>query len=160
MEKSIFDLALEREKQTEALYRKMLEQTEDVGLKTILTMLADEEAKHHDDIKKRQDNVELDTNFLVEVSAILKKMKKDKKTLSINVSQPELYKQARDLEKANYEFYKEQYEVATDEKIKSILNTFCKEEYKHYELLDNLYDLVSRTDYWLEQAEFGFMDSY
>ncbi len=162
MKKNVFDMAMEIEKKTEQQYLNMLEKTEDKGLRMILTLLAAEEARHHDQMKgsKEEHETEGDHNMMVEVTSILKKMKNDKATLKLNVSQPEMYEQARKLEKANYLFFKRQAEQADDVETKKILEGFAEEERQHCELLETLCDLVSRPEQWVEDAEFGNLDSY
>ena len=43
---NVYDYAIKMEQTSETYYRGMADDCSDIGLKTILTMLADEEAKH------------------------------------------------------------------------------------------------------------------
>ena len=48
----IFEYALQMEKDGENFYRDLVRQTDNKGIKTILTMLADEEVKHYKAIEQ------------------------------------------------------------------------------------------------------------
>ena len=54
---NIYDFALQFEKDSEVLYRDLINNTQSEGIKKILNMLADEEAKHYEIISKMKDNI-------------------------------------------------------------------------------------------------------
>ena len=51
-------------------------------------------------------------------------------------------------------------EESDDPEEKQILLTFAREERRHYELLKNILEFVSRPHQWLEYAEYANMAEY
>ena len=51
----IFDFAMEKEKEAEKLYRELAERSKEEGVKKILLMLADDEAKHFEIVKRMKE---------------------------------------------------------------------------------------------------------
>ena len=84
---NIYKYAMKMEKDGENYYRELANKTEDIGLRNILKMLADEEVRHYNIIEqmmKSKASAELaETDILEDAKNIFVK-NKNKKNLKIN----------------------------------------------------------------------------
>lgn len=161
---NIYQYALQLEKESEAYYKELMSKTDDVGLQTILEMLADEENKHFNIIKQM---METDTcppcaesDILKNSKNIFMKVKGKKFTFNFKASQADFYRKALEFEEKSYKNYLEMSEKVEDESKKSLLLKFAEEEKKHMFLIENLVEFVSRPETWIEDAEFNHLDEY
>ncbi len=159
---NIFEFAMEKEKYSEDYYRRLAERTNNKGLETIFNMLADEEAKHYKIVSDMKEDVApdlADTTVLSDAKDVFTKMRKSAQKFSFDISQTGLYKKAQDIEKQSQNFYLEKAKEA-EETQKEIFLRLAEEEKKHYFLLENIIDFVSRPETWLENAEWHHLDEY
>ncbi|MFA5239896.1 MAG: ferritin family protein [Phycisphaerae bacterium] len=159
---NIFEFAMEKEKYSEDYYRQLAGKSSNAGLKTIFNMLAEEEAKHYKMVSDMKEDVNPDlagTTVLSDAKDIFAKMKESAQKFDFNVSQIELYKKAMRFEKQSQDLYLEKAdEVKKDQK--EIFLKLADEEKKHYFLLENIIEFVSRPQTWLENAEFYHLEEY
>jgi rubrerythrin len=159
---NIFDFAIEKEKFSEDYYRQLAAKSNDKGLREIFNMLADEETRHKkivSDIKKDIAPDLTETTVLSDAKNVFEKMRESAQSFDFNISEVELYKKALKIEQQSRDFYLEKAnEVA--EAQKEIFLKLADEEKKHYFLLENIIDFVSRPDTWLENAEFYHLEEY
>lgn len=143
-------------------YLDLAEKTNNKGIKNILTMMAESEAKHYNIILSMQRNDKIpystDTEVLTEVKNIFERMKEEKKEIDVDVSQVEFYKKALQVETDSEKFYLERADEEKDPHKKEIFLTLAKEEKSHCILLENLVDLVSQPDTWIENPEWYHVD--
>lgn len=159
---NIFEFAMEKEKYSEDYYRRLADKTNNKGLETIFNMLADEEAKHYKIVSDMKEDVApdlADTTVLSDAKDVFTKMRESAQKFSFDISQTELYKKAQDIEKQSRNFYLEKAKEA-EETQKEIFLRLAEEEKKHYFLLENIIDFVSRPQTWLENAEWHHLDEY
>jgi rubrerythrin len=159
----IFDFAMEKERLAEELYRKLAESAPHKGLISILTMLADEEHGHYEIISKMKQDVPAEvaeTILLTNAKTIFAKMRQSREKFKFGDSQIDLYKKAQDIERDSRAFYRQKAKEAEDPRQKAIFNTLAEEENKHYFLLENIIECVSRPQTWLEDAEFHHLEQY
>lgn len=160
---NIFEYAMEFEKDSENYYRKLASETSESGLKKILLMLADEEDKHYKKVEELSRNVKVDlqdSQILMNAVNIFTEIKKNKLSVDIKTSQIELYRKAQGFEKDSENFYKEKADETDDEEVKKILLHLSKQEERHFILLENIIQFISRPDEWIENAEFNQMSVY
>lgn len=127
------------------------------------TMLADEEAKHYrvvERMKKATPGQVRDTKVLSQAKKVFKKMRKDLEAFDFELSEIDAYRKAQDIEKQSREFYLQKADEVEDDRRKGIFKKLAEEENKHYFLLENIIDFVSRPKVWLENAEFYHLDEY
>ena len=67
---------------------------------------------------------------------------------------------AQDIEKKSRDFYTEKANEVKQEYQKDIFLKLAEEEKKHYFLLENIIDFISRPETWLENAEFNHLEEY
>jgi rubrerythrin len=158
---SIYEFAIQMEKDGEAFYRELATKSENVGIVRILTMLADDEAKHCDVLQQMatQASPEMpETSVLTDAKNVFAQMQVS--DLDVNGLQVDLYLKAQDIERQSLAFYEEKAEQVTDPSAKALLLKIAEEERRHYRLLDNIVEFVDRPRTWLEDGEFSHLDEY
>jgi rubrerythrin len=159
----IFEFALEKERLAEEFYRELAQRAPHKGLISILTMLADEEHGHIEVVIKMKENAPVEvaeTILLTNAKTIFAKMRQSKDKMKFGDSQIDMYKKAQDIEKDSRSFYRQKAQEAENPSHKAIFNTLAEEENKHYFLLENIIQFLSRPQTWLENAEFHHLEKY
>ncbi|MDV5121961.1 MAG: ferritin family protein [Candidatus Scalindua sp.] len=157
----IYKYAMQMEVDGRDFYLDMMKKTNNKGLKNILTMMADSEAKHYNVILDMQKNdkteFSVDTEVLTNVKNIFMKMKEEK-DIDVDVSQAEFYKKALKTEADSRKFYLERADEEEDSHRKEIFLNLAEEERKHCVLLENMIGFVSQPADWLENPEWYHLD--
>jgi rubrerythrin len=158
----IFDYAMKMEKDGEGYYREIAGKCGNKGLKNILTMLADEEVKHFEILRQMKTKTPklTDTDLLSNVKNVFEKMKDSKESFNFDASQKEFYKKAQQLEKQSEELYLGKSKELTDKAQKEIFLKIADEEKRHFFILENIIEFISRPETWLEDAEFYKIEKY
>jgi len=160
----IFKFAMEKEQLSEDYYRRLSKKTNNKGLSNILTMLAEEERKHFNVVRQMQrqqkPQTKTDMDVLANARQIFEKMRQSAENFSLDITEPELYEKARDIEKQSMQFYLEKSNEATDASQKEIFKMLADEERKHLALVQGIYDFVARPQWFLENAEMYHFDDY
>ena len=157
----IFEYAMQMEKDGEAYYRELVAKSGDVGLATILGMLADDEVKHYRALQEMQRaaGAEMaETEVLANARNVFAQMRGQ--TFDLDVSQIELYQKAQEIERRSQEFYAEKAKEVSDPAHEKMFLRIAEEEQRHYFLLDHVIEFVSRPQTWIEDAEFTHLDEY
>lgn len=161
---NIYKYAMQLEKDSENYYIRLMNKTDDVGLQTILKMLADEEAKHFsivEQMMKTNTCPELiETDLLKNAKNIFMKIKGKKLEFNFDLTQADFYRKAQEFEEKSYKHYLEMSDKVEAEAQKNLLLKLAGEEKKHMFLLENLVDFVSRPETWIENAEFNHLVEY
>jgi len=159
---NIFEFAMQMEKDGEEFYRDLARNVQNTGIRYILTMLADEEVGHFNILHEiAMVNPEPgETSVLNRAKNVFQEMKETGQTLHVDQSQIDLYKEAQLLEQKSIDFYTEKARQVDDPLQKQVLERLASEEKKHYFLLNNIVDFVSRPTTWLENAEFVHLEEY
>ncbi len=159
----IFEFAMEKEQMAEQYYRKLSEDAPNKGLACIFNLLADEEHGHREVVAKMKEGVPADvadTVLLTNAKSVFARMREKGENIDFGTGQIALYKKAQAIESQSRDFYEEKAEQAEDERQKEIFKILAGEEKKHYFLLDNIIEFVSRPQSWLENAEFHHLEHY
>ena len=159
----IFEFAMQKEKYSEDFYRDLAARSNNKGLQTIFTLLAEEEVKHFkiiEQMKKEEPKENVETTLLTDAKDIFEKMRKGVEKFDFDVNQIDIYKKAQDIEEQSEKFYLEKSDEIKEEYQKQIFLKLAQEEKKHYFLLDNIIEFVSRPELWLENAEFCHLEEY
>jgi len=159
---NIFEFAMEKEKYSEDYYRRLAGKSNNKSLEMVFNMLADEEAKHHKIVSDMKENVAPDlaeTTVLSDARDVFTKMRESAQSFNFDVSQTELYRKAQNIEKQSRDFYLEKANEV-EKTQKEIFLKLAEQEKRHFFLLENIIDFVSRPETWLENAEFYHLDEY
>lgn len=158
----IYTYAMQMEKDGERYYRETAEKIKNAGVRNILTMLADAEVRHYrifEQMKNREAAKPADLGYLSKVKNIFARMIEEKEEIQVNGSQTELYRKAQTLEEKTRDFYREK-SAEVDETQRALFLKIATEEQKHYDILENIIVMVSRPQYWLENAEWFRFEEY
>ena len=158
----IFEFAINMEKDGEQFYRDLAARTQNTGVRNILTMLADEEVKHIQAIQAIQTE-EYETkpaDVLGTAKNIFQRMKEFGEEFKTDTKEAEVYRQAMEIEDKSVHFYLDRADQVKLPRQKQLFLKLAEEEKKHYRLMENLTDFVSRPRQWLENAEFFHLDQY
>lgn len=160
----IFDLAMEKEKFAQNYYHDMAEKTTHVGFRSIFNMLAGEEEKHLRIVQNMKEQIHpkeiTNVDVIKDSRAIFAKMKGRQDHFDTAEDEIEVYKKAREIEADSRKYYMEKADESDDPKIKEVFGKLAEEERKHYFLLDNIVELVSRPQQWLENPEWYHLEEY
>jgi len=166
----VFEYALQMEKDGENYYRELVEKTDNKGVRTIFGMLADEEVKHYNIVQamrvpagrgpKSEAPRMAETTVLADAKNVFAQMKESGETFDFDASQPDLYRKAQEIEKRSQDFYAQKANEVQKEYQKETFLKLAEEEKKHYILLENVIQFVSRPETWLENAEFYHLEEY
>ena len=160
---NIYDYAMQLEKDGENYYREAASRSTHRGLTGILTMLADAEVIHYDVFSKMKEHKSWQmptTTILKDVKNIFVRMREEGDLESIGVSQIELYTKAQAIEKMTEDFYLEKATQVEDPTEHDTFLQVAGEENKHYFILQQIIDFVSRPNEWLEDAEWYHLEEY
>jgi len=158
---NVYEYAMKVEKDGESYYRDLASKTDNVGVKSILTMLADEEVKHYVLFERMSKNQILPTQPSVDIfkntKNIFEKMRKENKATCFSQDQIDFYKNALQSEENSYKFYTEKALMLEEGEQKKAFLRIAEEERAHYVLLENLVEYVSAPESWVESAEFNHL---
>jgi rubrerythrin len=158
----IFDYAMRMEKDGENYYRQLVEKTDNKGIKAIFTMLAEEEVKHYKTVAQmKTERPQMpETTVLADAKNIFTQMKESGEQFDFAAKQCRLYEKAQDIEKKSEDFYSQKANEVEQQYQRELFLKLAEEEKKHYFLLENIIQLVSRPQTWLENAEFYHLEEY
>lgn len=158
----IFDYAMQLEKDGEGYYREAASKSANKGLTRILTMLADAEVAHYNVFSRMKENKQgryTETPILKDVKNIFVTMRDEGDLEGISVSELEVYRTAQGIEKKTEDFYLGKAAQAKGTERETFLQV-AGEENKHYFILQQIIDFISRPNHWLENAEWYHLDEY
>jgi rubrerythrin len=159
----VFDYAMQLEKDGEGYYREGAARSANKGMKKIMTMLADAEVKHYNVFEQMKEHKSVrlpEATILKDVKNVFIAMREEGGLEGISASETELYRKAQDIEKKTEDFYLEKASQVEDAAQKETFLQVAKEENKHYFILDQIIEFVSRPEQWLENAEWYHLEEY
>lgn len=163
--KNACDLALELELEGKQYYLNQADSTDDVELKKLFQMLADDEQKHYDIVKQMKDNnsgasVHVTDKAVAQAKKIFSDKVKAGFTFKTEVNRLEAYEHAIQKEIETCKLYTDLVEQAKTDAEKRLFSRLAKEERGHQIILENLTVLIRHPYDWVESAEFGRMEEY
>ncbi len=153
----VYDFAMQMEKDGEAYYRDLASNTGDKGLQTILTMMADEEVKHYNTFKAMNEGKSdmPESTIMNSVKNVFEELhdQGENKVGAFGTEARDAYLKAQEVEKKSEDLYREKAEAEGDEKIKKTLHRIADEEHRHWQILENMIEMIDNPKSWLENAE-------
>lgn len=159
---NMYEFAKEMEDDAEQLYRDLASKATTVGVKTIFTMLADDEALHGkvvEILKGKNGSKDLDESFLPRVTTVFEEIRQNMENIELSTDQLKDYKIALEIEKKGFQFYKDQLEQPGDEQAMKLLKSLANQELYHIKTIENLIEMLEKPLWWVENAEFTPKDS-
>ncbi len=159
----IFEFAMEKENYAEHYYRELADRTDSTGLKNVLNMLADEEAKHYRTVQAMQAQAAKKptaTPVLKNAEEFFARMKDGAERFDFSAGEVNLYRKACEIEKQSRDFYSQKAGEVQDDDHRAIFRQLAEEENKHLALVQRLCDFVAKPETFLENAEMYHFDDY
>lgn len=157
------EFAIKMELDGERYYREQAVINQGNSLRTIFLMLADDEKMHAQILEKKTKNL----NYTLEPNETLataKNVFSDKDRIKNEIkeipSQIDVYRAALDNEKESILLYQKCSSEAADGETKALFDYLILQEKEHYAILEQLTALLSRSEEWVEDAEFGLREDY
>jgi rubrerythrin len=159
----IFEFAMEKEKLSEQFYRDLAAKAHREGLSNILTMLADEEAKHYKTVRRMRTETPqqvTETAILARAREVFEKMRGSTDRFDLSIDEAELYRKACDIEEQSRAFYLEKARETDNPAHRDIFQKLADEEQKHWKIVEGIRQFVSRPQSFLENAEMYNFEDY
>lgn len=151
------------ENEGERYYRSQAEINKNNHLHKICIMLAEDENNHAKILHNKLNSLNFELNE-TDLGDQYKQIFKEAENIKIEgkelPSQLDFYRKASEMEKKSIALYKDLLSKAHDEQEKEIFKFLAKQEEQHYELLDDLAEMLRKSEEWVEFAEFGIREEY
>ena len=160
---NIYEFAMKMELDGRVYYEKLASETGVVGLIAIFTNLAEDEQKHYDTIQAIQAKSDwkmADTSVLDKAKNVFQDLMVDKNIVGSLAKSLDGYQHAREIEAKSVKFYEDAAKNAENPETAQILLRIANEEKKHYNIMDNLYDLVLAPQNFLAWGEFSNLKEF
>jgi rubrerythrin len=101
-----------------------------------------------------------DSDMLEDGEILLQRMRDSKEQIDINADELLLYERARDIEFEKERYYSQKARLSTNPMHRKIFEELACEEHKHYVLMGNLCELLTRTQTHIADAEMYHVPEY
>lgn len=154
---NIFEFAREKEKQAEAIYRKLSESALSEGMRVIYSRLAEAENRHCEILLKMEAAQKVDmvnTDILTFAQKTIHQMKSGGGKFEAATEEIEVYTLAQAQEVEAEALYREHAEKSTNDQQRKVFLALANEEHQHATILENIADFISFPAKHPEDAEF------
>lgn len=151
---NVYKFAMDMEMAGRQHYLNMAEEIPGASVKKILHILADEELRHYEYLKKLSENhkVALETDNVVKAEQVFNAMLEGQEITGYQLP-IDTYSQGIKLEDASIAFYRERTREETNPEVKVFFQKLYYEEKKHKLLLENILELILEPERQLESPE-------
>jgi len=158
----LIDEAIALEERAETNYRSAAETTSDPSAAKLLTLLADEEAKHATALRTMNMGSLEAKSSLVDVAKdwIGGAVEGGVGTITTDAGLLDVLRSAAEIERATESFYAERASEADNGEIRALFERLAAIENGHYQLISSLIEYYDRPAEWVESAEFGLRPEY
>ncbi len=161
---NVFDFAMKMETDAETYYKKLAEQSNVEGIKKIFLDLAADEKKHFQifqAMKERTGNTSMEESKALDTARnAFEKILKQKPSGAEIEGDIEAYQHAMKMEAQGARVYEEALAKESDPEVRALLERIIKEEQKHFNIIQNVYDFVNAPNEYLEWAEFSNLEEF
>ncbi|MDA3792819.1 MAG: rubrerythrin [Elusimicrobia bacterium] len=122
--------------------------------------LAGEEAKHRktfEDMASEKEVSLSNSESIYKVKNIFKEMNKKSSEVDMGNYEGKIYNKALDVEQKSINYYNKISDKGTEDQ-KGVVEKILAEEKKHYKIIGNIIDFVSRPRQWLDDAEWYHLE--
>jgi rubrerythrin len=162
-EMNALEFAIKMELDGEQYYLKQAEINRENGLYEVCIMLANDEAHHAKILISRKDRqpIEMpDSDTLQKTKDVFTGISDIKMAIKPTPSQLDFYRIASEKEEQSIAQYSEMLSEAKDKQDVELFEYLIGQEKHHFEVLDNLADLLRHAEEWVESAEFGLRKDF
>ncbi len=163
---NVFDFAMKMEDDAEAYYKKLAEETKSEGIRNIFLDLASDEKKHHDIFAAMKAKAESAPAAMEESTALDNARNAFSKMISERPSPSDLegdlgaYEHALKMEAEGARVYEEAAAKEKNPDVKNLLERIIQEEFKHYNIIKNVYEFVNAPTEFLAWREFSNLEEF
>jgi rubrerythrin len=165
MAMELFAYAIELKKEKETFYRQLSRSAKHNGVRELLGLLADEEARHRQAIEEMAGQVKgklADTTIKKNAKRIFDKMKSDiaKTEPAFENGTLKLYNKALEYEEKAEAFYLKKSKEVTDSCQQEMFRSIATQERQHKAVIQAIIDFAGKPERWLENAEWYHLEEY
>jgi len=160
---NVLDFAINMELDGEKYYKEQAEIAQDISLKNIFLILAEDENSHAKLLQHKSNNMSYElkgTETISETKNLFNEIKDFKNELKQNPDQLDLYRVALEKEKESIDLYEKLLSQSEDDKSIDLFKFLIAQEKDHYTTLEELVSQLSKCNDWVEAAEFGVRVEY
>ena len=160
---NLFDFAMKMELDGKACYEGFAEQTPHAGLRAIFTSLAADEQKHYDVVialKSGEESFLAETTVLDAAKSVFQGLAQDANLLGSMHRSLDGYHFAMKIEAESARLYEDMASREARAGTAALLRKIAEEEKKHYNIMENLYDLVLAPQTYLAWGEFSNLKEF
>ena len=160
---NVLDFAMKMELQGKAFYETQAQSTKIPGLKTVLLGLAADEQKHFDFLKGLQEGREwqmANSRMLEQARTVFTEMLRKKDQLADLNEDVEAYRMGMKLEADSVRLYEDLASQAEKPETAQLYLKLASEEKKHFNILENICDFITRPKYYLQWEDYTNLHEY
>ena len=160
---NILEFAMKMELQGKAFYQTQAEFTRVPGLRTIFLGLAADEQKHYDflqDVKAGKEWPMANTRMLEQARTVFTEMLRNKERYQELREDVDAYRAGMKLEADSVRLYEDLASQAESADTAQLYLKLASEEKKHFNILENICDFISRPKYYLQWEEYTNLHEY
>jgi len=158
----LIDEAIALEERAETNYRSAAETIDDTGARKILSLLADEEARHAEALRTMNAGTLQSQESLIEAARdwVGGVIEGGAANLSSDGSLREILQRGLEIENATEAFYRTRSQESQNEEIAELFSRLASIEKAHALFVGSLIEYYDRPSEWVESAEFGLRKDY
>jgi len=161
---NVFDFAMQMETDGKAYYEKLARQTDQAGLKTIFTRLAEDEQKHYEIFQALRTSGKApamqESTALAEAQNLFAELLKGSASSPGSKDDLAAYRQAMKLEADSFRYYEDAAAKEATAEVKGLLLKIAAEEHKHFNILENIYHFINAPNQYLAWGEFSNLGQF
>jgi rubrerythrin len=155
--------AIKMEIDGEKYYRNLAEMNKDNHLHGVFQMLADDEKDHAHVLKQKEEHQKCTLKkgqTFQKASSVFQSLEEFKSEIKEIPSQIDSYRFALEKEKESIDLYTDLKEKSESSDDKEIYDFLIEQEKDHYKTINSLIDFLTKSEDWVESAEFGVREKY
>jgi rubrerythrin len=155
--------AIKMEIDGEKYYRNLAEMNKDNHLHGVFQKLADDEKDHAHVLKQKEEHQECTlkkSQTFQKASSVFQSLEEFKSEIKEIPSQIDSYRFALEKEQESIDLYTDLKEKAESGGDKEIYDFLIEQEKDHYNTINSLIDFLTKSEDWVESAEFGVREKY
>lgn len=160
---NLFDFAMKMEMDGKAYYEKLAAENPVAGLKNIFLSLAQDELKHYKAIQDMKAGVKgemADTGILKEAQNVFQDLVLDRSVVDNMKKDLDGYRHAMKIEAESIRLYEDAAAKENNTETAQLLLRIAGEEKKHFNIMENLYDIVLAPQNYLAWGEFSNLKEF
>lgn len=157
---NLYDFAIQMSSDGEKLFHALAKQVKKPGLRTILVMLANDQAIHRRGFEKRRQKEGASLSDAKSLTGVLNPFAQRLKRLGRgerleDLPPAELYRRGQELDKECEDFFRKRASRVKNQRLKQAILEVAEEQRKHFVTLEHLINFIMEPQQELEDAEWN-----